>query len=293
MLGCNIYGAENRVQAAEDAEYGRGHPALPDTPATVAALRPVGRDALGARTRRDEAIRDVRRKGCGMKHRTVRDVMTADVVTVTTSTRFKDLVSLLVGRRISGLPVLSSQGQVVGVVCETDLLVKEEFQRDPGTRPVTRPHRRALRVKAAGDTAGEVMTTRPVTVRPDARVAEAARLMDRHHVGCLPVVDEDGGLAGTVSPRELLRVFLRPDGEIRAEIIDEVLVRYLGTNPALVSVDVTDGVVTLCGEVEYKSMLPLVLPVTRAVDGVVDVEGQLTYGIDDTRLPPVPDLHDY
>jgi len=228
-----------------------------------------------------------------MKHCMVREVMVADTVTATTSTAFKDLVDMLVRQRVSGLPVLSRQGNVVGVVDEAGLLMKEEVQQDPGARPARRPHRRALRAKAAGDTAGEVMATRPVTVRPDTTVAEAARLMDRYHASCLPVIGEDGKLAGTVSRRELLRVFLRPDSDIRAEVIDEVLVRYLGTNPALIRVDVTDGVVTLSGEVACKSMLPLVLPATRAVDGVVDVEGHLTYAVDDTRKPSVPDLRGY
>lgn len=220
-----------------------------------------------------------------MRHWTVRDVMTADPVTVTTSTTFKDLAGILVTRRVSGLPVLSSKGKVVGVVCEADLLVKEEAQRDPGARPVKRLRRQALRVKAAGDTAEDVMTPRPVTVRPSATVAEAARLMDKHHASCLPVVNEGGKLAGTVGRRDLLRVFLRLDSDIRAEIIDEVLIRYLGTNPVLVKVDVTDGMVTLTGEVGSKSMLPLISPAIRAVDGVVDVEGLLTYAVDDTRTP--------
>jgi CBS domain-containing protein len=136
------------------------------------------------------------------------------------------------------------------------------------------------------------MTADPVTVRSDATVAEAARLMEQHHLSCVLVVDEAGKLAGTVGPRDLLRVFLRPDSEIRAEVIGEVLVRYLGTNPALIEVDVTDGVVTLAGEVERKSMLAAVIPAIRAVDGVVDAEGHLTYTIDDTHLP-VPDLHEF
>jgi CBS-domain-containing membrane protein len=86
-----------------------------------------------------------------MKHWTVRDVMTADPVTVTMSARFKDMARLLAGRRISGLPVVSRRGEVVGVVCESDLLAKEEFQRDPGTWAAPRWHGRALRDKAAGD----------------------------------------------------------------------------------------------------------------------------------------------
>ncbi len=161
--------------------------------------------------------------------------------------------------------------------------MKEELQRDPGARTARLVRRQALRAKAAGDTAGDVMTARPVTVRPDTTVAEAARLLDRHHASCLPVVEEDGTLAGTVGRRDLLRVFLRPDDDIRAEIIDEVLLRYLGTNPVLVTVDVTGGVVTLSGEVGTKSMLRLIFPAVRAIDGVVDVEGHLAYAVDDTK----------
>jgi hypothetical protein len=70
-----------------------------------------------------------------------------------------------------------------------------------------------------------------------------------------------------------------------------VLVRHLGANPALVSVVVTDGVVTLTGRVECKSMLSAVRSAARDIDGVVDVEGQLSYEIDDTRLSVPRALH--
>jgi CBS domain-containing protein len=225
-----------------------------------------------------------------MGSRTVREVMTADPVTVTATTTFRELAGILVGRLVSGIPVLSRQGKVIGMIYESDLLAREEFRQAPGTYQPGRPHGRALRAKANAATAGELMTTRPLTIGPDVTVAGAARVMDRYHLGCLPVVAEDGKLAGVLSPRDLLRVFLRPDSEIRAEIIDEVLVGYLGTNPVL-SVDVTDGVVTLTGRLERKSMLSAVLPAVGAVDGVVDVEGQLSYELDDTRLQAPPEPH--
>jgi len=130
------------------------------------------------------------------------------------------------------------------------------------------------------------MTRHPATVRPDATVAEAARLMDRHHVSCLLVVDAGGRLAGAVGPRDLLRVFMRPDSEIRHEIIDEVLADYLGTNPALVSVNISDGVVTLAGEVELKSMLPSVSRRSAPSTGSSTWKaGSATCAVDDSRHP--------
>ena len=223
----------------------------------------------------------------------VREVMTVDPVTVTPATPLKELVDILVEHKISAVPVLGMQGKVLGLVTETDLLRKEELKRDPDVRHSRHMTYRARRDMATAEIAGELMSTHPVTARADMTVAEAARLMDRHQVTCLPVVDDEEKLLGVVSPRDLLRVFLRPDEEIRAQIIREVLVGYLGTNPALVQVDVTEGVVKMTGELERKSMLSLVLPVTRAVDGVIDAVGEFSFAIDDTKLPAAPDLTDY
>jgi len=224
-----------------------------------------------------------------MRHHAVREVMTTDPVTVTPATSLKYVADLLVKEKISAVPVLSLQGRVLGVVAEIDLLRKEELQRDPDGRHSVHLKYRARRDMATAETAGEIMRHVPVTVPPDATVTEAARLMDQHDVTCLLVTDESGKLLGLVSPRNLLQVFLRPDDEIRAEIINDVLVGYLGTNPALVQVEVTDGVVRLAGEVERQSMLALVPSAVRAVDGVIDVEAELRCAIDDTTPLPAPE----
>ena len=223
-----------------------------------------------------------------MRQYEVREVMTADPVTVTSATSLKHVAELLVRQKISAVPVLSLRGSVLGVVAETDLLRKEELQRDPDGGHSVHLSYRARRDLATAETAGEIMSTEPVTVRPGATVAEAARLMDRHGVTCLPVTDESGKLLGVVGPRNLLQIFLRPDAEIRAEIIKDIVVGYLGSNEALVEVDVTDGVVRLAGELERKSMVALVRPAVRAVDGVIDVEGELSFAYDDTKPLPTP-----
>ena len=60
---------------------------------------------------------------------TVSDVMTADVITVAEDTPYKTLVALMAEHHISAVPVRSAFGGVAGVVSETDLMRKEEFQR--------------------------------------------------------------------------------------------------------------------------------------------------------------------
>ena len=153
-----------------------------------------------------------------MRHHTVADVMTTDIITVTPQTSFKELARLFVERQIGALPVLARDGTVTGIVRETDLLKKTELQRDLGTGQPLR-WRRGLHATAVASIAGEVMTTRVVPVSPGTPLGEAAWLMHKHHVPCLPVVTGDGTLAGVVTPRDLLRVFLRPDEDIRREIV--------------------------------------------------------------------------
>jgi CBS domain-containing protein len=220
-----------------------------------------------------------------MGHYQVRDVMTADPTTVTPATPLKDVADILVRQRIGTVPVVTPQGRVAGVVTEADLLGKEQLKRDPDGQHWTHLPYRVRRDIVTAETAGEIMNSRPATAPADTSVAEAARLMDRHQTRFLLVTAEGGTLLGVVTARDLLRVFLRPDASIKAEISGDVLSHYLGTNPALVQVDVTGGVVRLAGELERKSMLPAALRAVRAVDGVIDVDSQLGYAIDDIRLP--------
>ncbi len=206
-----------------------------------------------------------------MRHYRVRDVMTGGPFTVTPATPLKDVVGILVRGRIGAVPVLTPQGRVAGVVAEVDLLRKEQLKRDPdGGHSAHLPYR-VRRAIATAETAGEIMNPYPATVQADTTVAEAARLMDRHQARYLLVTGEDGKLLGVVTAQDLLRVFLRPDAAIKADVVNDVLSRHLGTNPGLVQVDVTDGVVRLTGELERKSMLAALVPAIRAVDGVMDV----------------------
>ena len=102
-------------------------------------------------------------------------------------------------------------------------------------------------------------------------------------------------LVGIVTRRDLLQVFLRPDKEIREEVIEEVLVGTLWLAPRGIDVSVVEGVVTLTGHMERKSETEIALSMTRRIDGVVGVVGvvdKLTYRLDDARLPtPEHALH--
>jgi CBS domain-containing protein len=212
-----------------------------------------------------------------MKH--VSDVMTTDVVVVEPGTPFKELATLLRERRLSALPVIDTDRNLVGIVSEADLILKQEYG-DPNDRPRGRRHRRD-RVKAGGETAAGVMTTSVVTIEPEATFARAARLMHRHGVKRLPVVDRDGKLVGIVSRTDLLKIYLRTDPEIREEVEDRLCGSPGWIVPGTIGVLVEDGVVSLEGRVEQRSQIPMLLDIAASVDGAVAVRNRLGYEVDD------------
>jgi CBS domain-containing protein len=203
----------------------------------------------------------------GHSHLRVRDVMTTSVVTVDRLTGYKEIASLLVEHKISGMPVLALGRRVVGVVSEGDLIAARS----------TRPGRGGWLRLGAGRglqhlslTAGELMTAPPVTIHPDATIAGAARVMSAHQVRRLPVVDGNGNLAGMVSRRDLIRIFLRPDAEI-ARQAGQLLAEILPTDPDRIQVAVHAGVVTLTGRADQPDLVGVAERLTRDIDGVVDV----------------------
>ncbi|HSK35624.1 MAG TPA: CBS domain-containing protein [Actinomycetota bacterium] len=217
--------------------------------------------------------------------------MTSDVVTVDEQASFKEIAALITGRRVSALPVLDADGRVLGIVSEADLVLKEEFPEGPaGGRLFQGRRQRTDRAKAAGDTAAELMTSPAVTVGPDATIAEAARLLHRHGIKRMPVVDPAGPLLGIVSRADLLKVFLRSDADLARAVRQEVLLRAMWMDPDTVRVDVRDGVVTLTGQLERRSLIPIVVTLVRGLDGVVDVVDRLTYELDDTPIMVPSDL---
>ncbi|MFE9816991.1 CBS domain-containing protein [Streptomyces sp. NBC_00236] len=204
----------------------------------------------------------------------VADVMTKKVVAVAPGAGFKEIVEAMARWKVTALPVLEEEHHVIGVVSEADLLPKEEFhERGPGL--IEQMRRLGDTGKAGSLCARDLMTSPAVTISPDALLPQAARLMATHHVKRLPVVDM-GTLAGIVSRSDLLKVFLRPDSELADDIRHQVIERLFPLPSAHVRVDVTDGVVTLSGEVHDRTLIPVAARLAQGIEGIVDVRCELT-----------------
>ncbi|MFB6613063.1 CBS domain-containing protein [Streptomyces sp. NPDC085524] len=206
---------------------------------------------------------------------TVADVMTTKVIAVTPDTGFKDIAAAMERWKVTALPVIEGEGHVVGVVSEADLLPKEEFhEHRPGM--IEQMRRLGDTAKAGSTRAEALMTTPAVTIRPDATLPRAARLMADRRIKRLPVVDADGTLKGIVSRADLLKVFLRSDDELTEDIRQSVVERLFPLSHKGVTVTVTHGIATLTGSVRDDHLIPLAERLARSVEGVVDVRSRLT-----------------
>jgi CBS-domain-containing membrane protein len=220
-----------------------------------------------------------------MKQWTVQDVMTADVASVLVDTPYAEVVAALANRKVSALPVLDGFHRVVGVVSEADLLHKVEFiGEDTDVRFFEWGTKKVNRAKANAATAGDLMTAPAVTVQPGVSLVIAAKRMEEEQIKRLPVLDEMGHLIGIISRRDLLKMYLRPDHDVRDDVIEGVLRQLLWIDPLTVQVEVEDGVVTLNGEVDRKSTAKIAAHVTKRVPGVVQVVDHVTWNYDDTTI---------
>ncbi len=146
--------------------------------------------------------------------KSVADIMTRDPITVRPDTPLKEVIKILADRRISGLPVIDAAGKLLGVISETDLMWQETGVTPPAyimvldsviflQNPTT--YERDLH-KALGQTVEEVMSREGIiTVTPDKPLREAARIMNKHKVHRLPVLDAAGQVVGILTRGDIVR----------------------------------------------------------------------------------------
>ncbi|WP_182881432.1 MULTISPECIES: CBS domain-containing protein [unclassified Microbispora] len=215
---------------------------------------------------------------------TVRDVMNRFVVAVEADASFGEVVTAMCRFHVGAVPVVDGERRVLGMVSEDDLLLKD-MDRRMGDLLFEGPTRHRERRKAAGRLVRDLMSTPAITVTEDTPVRQAAWLMHRNRIKDLPVVDEQTGrITGLVRKSDLIRVFCRSPEDIHDDVLDAI-----GRHSGRCSMRVEDGIVYLDGSVERRSQLRTLLEDIWRVDGVVDVDSDVSYEIDDLGrvVPPV------
>ena len=215
----------------------------------------------------------------------VQEIMTRDVLTIGPEADLRDVARIFVETGISGLPVCGARREVLGVVSEGDILLKERGPVLEGGRHFRFRRARSSRSrekKAAAIKVRDAMSAPAITISSYSSVAEAASLMTEHGINRLPVL-KDSELVGIVTRTDLVRAFVRSDEDIRREIREELLRRTLWLEvPEAIRVDVERGAVRLKGHLERRSDATLLEGLVSRVPGVVSVEADVSWTIDDT-----------
>lgn len=143
----------------------------------------------------------------------VREMMTARVVRVKPDTPVKDALRLMLEHRVDGLPVVDDRNQVVGILTYADLLREGQPQHPYAldffffahlvTEASLDAQQRFQRMLQCS--VWDLCTEEVVVCHPDDELARAAELMVRHGVKRLPVISEQGVLAGIISRSDIMR----------------------------------------------------------------------------------------
>ena len=216
------------------------------------------------------------------------DVMTTDVITVTPETTVRDIATLLHSKRISGVPVVDAAGQILGIVTEGDLVLREaiagEHRRSWWLTLFDYPNVLARDyAKTHGRIARDIMTTSVISVDPTATLPEIAKTLERHRIKRVPVI-KDGLLMGIVTRSNLLqalattdvsRPIVNDDRFIREQLLAE-LQKQPWVHMALKNVLVQNGIVSIWGMVSTDDERRALRIAAENVPGVKGVEDHLT-----------------
>ena len=217
----------------------------------------------------------------------VADIMTHPALAIDPQAPLLQAIRLMTVHRVSGLPVVGPEGQVVGILTEGDLLRRVETGtagEQPGwLASFLLPGRSAQKYVAThGRRVGDVMTTGVIAVTEDTSLAEAVELMQRHRVRRLPVV-RDGRLLGVVSRADLVRQLgemlaaaapSTDDGALQQAVVD-AMDREPWARGHMVSVAAKDGVVQLDGCLFDMNAREALGVLAESVPGVQRVENRI------------------
>lgn len=219
----------------------------------------------------------------------VKDVMTAPAIAIAAQADLAEAIDLLCEHRISGLLVLDDYGRLCGVLSEGDLMRRVELgtaERRANwlTRFFDVENSAEAYCVSRGRKVRDVMSPAPVTVNPDAPLAEARHLMEKHRFKRLPVV-RDGQIVGIISRSDFVKALrhiittpqheaLRSDEEIKDALLEE-LHRQPWTNNCNFKISVDFGCVRLFGTVYNDDQRRAARVAAETTPGVHRVEEHL------------------
>lgn len=143
---------------------------------------------------------------------TAKDIMATDLVILSANLEISQAAARLLEKRINGAPVVDDDGNLIGILCQSDLIATQKKLSIPSLFTLLDGYfpLRSMKTieteleKIAALTVAKAMTKKPVTISPDTPIEEIATLMVEKGFHTLPVVEE-GRLVGVVGKEDVLR----------------------------------------------------------------------------------------
>jgi len=144
-----------------------------------------------------------------------RDIMTSNIISVTTETSIKELVNLFSKHNISGAPVIDETGNLIGVVTENDLIDQTKKLHIPTVITILdsifyleNPIKMEKEMKKmAGTKVLDIYTPHPISVEPDSTIEEIATIMAEKNIHTLPVV-ENNRILGIIGKKDIINTLV-------------------------------------------------------------------------------------
>jgi CBS domain-containing protein len=216
----------------------------------------------------------------------VHEAMTADVITVGPGVSVREAARLMSDHGVSGLPVVDTDGRLLGLITEGDLILRQAAPRAKhwwqsfltDSETLAREYQ-----KARGVTVGEVMTRAVVSVHPALPIEAAARIMQDRGVRRLPVVRDDR-LVGILSRGDLIKVIaaepvrmvMASDGALARTMRDRLEAEPW--TPIGIVVEARDGVIRLSGVAATDTERSALESMARAIPGCHGVDNHVIVG---------------
>jgi CBS-domain-containing membrane protein len=147
---------------------------------------------------------------------TAAEVMTKDVITVKKETTIRELAELFATHRISSFPVVDDNGELIGIVTETDLIEQDKSLHIPTVISIfdwviylesDKKFEKELK-KMTGQTVGDIFTEEVESVKTTALLSEVADIMSSKKIHAVPVV-EGKRIVGVISRIDLIRTMIK------------------------------------------------------------------------------------
>ncbi|MFH1091396.1 MAG: CBS domain-containing protein [Pseudomonadota bacterium] len=143
------------------------------------------------------------------------EIMSKKVITARPDTGLRELAELLVLNNIGGMPVVDEEGELVGVVSQSDLIAQNILPHVPKAVSLFdwviylggQGRLEAELEKIAGTTVGDIMTREVITVDASTPLEDVATIMTEKGIHTIPVLEE-GRLAGVIGKLDIVRSLL-------------------------------------------------------------------------------------